>query len=123
MVHITLAQLRNIPGSGSAEAAWAASARQHGWLSGPEAGAAACDATVVPIVTGHLDPAALFHLVPRAEGGPTALHNLVPLCTFHHLVVIHRWDWTLTLHPDGTTTATSPDGRILRSHGPPSQAA
>ncbi len=270
MVHITLAQLRNIPGSGSAEAAWAA-AHQPGWLSGPEADAAACDATVVPVVTGRVDPAALdqlaeafltghhhspttsprtsgqpppaiqpqptqpgvqpgglgggtadcgctcgrctcptpaplspatrqrlrsallalaastlsgpgglaaqlraslgnpvltsvslpldigaatetipahlrraattrhphcafpgceqpasvcdiHHLVPRAEGGPTALHNLVPLCTFHHLVAIHRWGWTLTLHPDGTTTATSPDGRrVLRSHSPPAR--
>jgi len=26
-------------------------------------------------------------------------------------------------HPDGTTTATSPDGRVLHSHGPPGQAA
>jgi hypothetical protein len=31
--------------------------------------------------------------------------------------------WTLTLHSDGTTTATSPDHtRILHSHGPPSPA-
>jgi hypothetical protein len=45
----------------------------------------------------------------------------VPLCAFHHLIVIHRWGWTLTLHPDGTTTATSPDGRrTYHSHGPPS---
>src|SRR5262249_19849230 len=62
----------------------------------------------------------VHHLIPRSEGGTTALHNLVPLCTFHHLVVIHRWGWTLTLHPDGTTTATSPDGRgVFHGHGPP----
>jgi Domain of unknown function (DUF222) len=61
----------------------------------------------------------VHHLIPRAEGGPTALRNLVPLCSFHHKIVIHRWDWTLTLHPDGTTTATSPHGRTLHSHGPP----
>jgi hypothetical protein len=37
---------------------------------------------------------------------------------------VHRWGWTLALNPDGTTTATSPDGkRILRSHGPPGAAA
>jgi Domain of unknown function (DUF222)/HNH endonuclease len=66
----------------------------------------------------------IHHLVPRSQGGPTALANLVPLCSFHHLTVIHRWGWTLTLHPDGGTTAISPDGaRTLHSHGPPPQAA
>jgi hypothetical protein len=62
----------------------------------------------------------IHHLIPRSRGGPTALPNLVPLCAFHHLTVIHRWGWTLRLHPDGTTTATSPAGRTLHSHGPPS---
>jgi hypothetical protein len=251
LVHITLAQLRNLPGASEAEAAWrAAAARGHGWLPGLDADAAGCDATVAPVVTGHVDPAALdrlteaflalhghqggpggpegrscgcrcggctcpartplsaetiarlrgsllamaadvlsgpgglasrlrqsqlaglgasaslpldvplpldageagpvipahlrraatsrhphctfpgcdqpssvcqiHHLTPRSEGGPTALRNLVPLCAFHHLIVIHRWGWTLTLHPDGTTTAVSPDGRrTYHSHGPP----
>jgi len=258
LVHITLAQLRALPGASEAEAAWraAATARGHGWLAGPDADAAACDATVAPVVTGHVDPAALdrltavfvaahgqasgqhaghdmrppcgcrcgggtcptraplpaetlarlrgsllalaadvlsgpgglaawlrrsqlpggpgagpgagpslpfdvplpldageaepaipahlrraattrhphcafpgcgqpasvcqiHHLIPRSQGGPTALHNLVPLCAFHHLIVIHRWGWTLRLHPDGTMTATSPHGRIFHSHGPP----
>ena len=255
LVHITLAQLRNLPGASEAEAAWraAAAARGHGWLSAPDAGAAACDATVAPVVTGHVDVAALdrltevflaahgqdsgpgdgracgcrcggctcparaplspetiarlrgsllamaadvlsgpgglaawlrqtqlpagtrtstapslpldvplpldtgqaepgipahlrraaitrhphcafpgcdqpasvcqiHHLVPRSAGGPTALGNLAPLCAFHHLIVIHRWGWTLRLKPDGTTTATSPDGRrVFHSHGPPGQ--
>ena len=234
-VHITLAQLRNLPGASEAEAAWrAAAAHGPGWLPGPDAGAAACDATIAPVVTGHVDPAALdrlteaflaihghggctcpprtplsaetiarlrssllamaadvlsgpgglaawlrqsqltgpgasaslpldvplpldvgeaepvipahlrraaaarhphcafpgcdqpssvchiHHLVPRSDGGPTALHNLVPLCAFHHLIVIHRWGWTLRLKTDGATTATSPDGRrTYHSHGPP----
>jgi len=250
-VHITLAQLRALPGASQVEAAWrAAAARGHGWLAGPDADAAACDATVAPMVTGHVDPAALdrltevfmathghdggpggregragqgrcggctcfartplsaetlarlrgslltlaadvlsgpgglaawlrqsqltgpaagpglpldlplpldaaeaepvipahlrraatarhphcafpgcdqpssvcqiHHLIPRSAGGPTALRNLVPLCAFHHLIVIHRWGWTLRLNPDGTTTATNPRGRIFHSHGPPS---
>jgi hypothetical protein len=248
-VHITLAQLRSLPGASESEAAWraAAAARGHGWLTGPDADAAACDATIAPIVTGHVDVAVLdrlaevflaahgrasgrggrvcgcrcggctcpartplsaetlarlrgsllalaadvlsgpgglaswlrqsqpigpaagpslpldvplpldageaepaipahlrraaaarhphcafpgcdqpasvcqiHHLIPRSQGGPTALHNLVPLCAFHHLIVIHRWGWTLTLRPDGTTTATSPDRRrTYHSHGPP----
>jgi uncharacterized protein DUF222/HNH endonuclease len=62
----------------------------------------------------------IHHLVPRARGGPTAIGNLVPSCSFHHLTVIHRWGWTLTLHADGSATATSPDqARTLRDHGPP----
>jgi hypothetical protein len=67
--------------------------------------------------------------LPRARGGPTALHNLVPLCGFHHQIAVHRWGWALRLNPDGTTTATSSDRtRTLHSHsppshGPPSQAA
>jgi hypothetical protein len=242
LVHLTLAQLRGLPGASVAEDAWsAARASQPGWLTGPDADAALCDATVVPVVTGHVDWAALdrlagtflpshgigrhtgsgpqagpgegavpddraplspatrdrlrrtllalaadalsgpeglaarvravldgrplssvslpldvgtatetipahlrravitrhphcafpgcdqpasvcdiHHLTPRARGGPTSLPNLVPLCAFHHLTAIHRWCWTLTLHSDGTTMATSPDGKCtLHSHGPP----
>ena len=63
------------------------------------------------------------HLIHWSQGGRTALGNLKLLCKFHHLIVIHRWGWTLTCHPDGTTTATSPDGRILHSHGPPGKTA
>ena len=62
----------------------------------------------------------VHHLIPRSEGGPTSLANCALLCAFHHLVAIHRWGWTLILNPDGTTTATSPDGlRTLHSHAPP----
>jgi Domain of unknown function (DUF222) len=257
-VHITLAQLRSLPGASDAEAAWraAAAARAPGWLTGAEADAACCDATLVPVVTGHVDPAALnrmagvfltghgladgnqagaaapagagscggctcpartplsaetvarlrgsllamaadvlsgpgglaawlrnsqlgggpgnspslpldvplpldigeaepaipahlrravttrhascafpscdepasvcqiHHLTPRSQGGPTALHNLITLCAFHHQIAIHRWGWTLRLNSDGATTATSPDGRrVFHSHSPPSRAA
>ncbi|HEY7430643.1 MAG TPA: DUF222 domain-containing protein [Streptosporangiaceae bacterium] len=62
----------------------------------------------------------IHHLLPRSRGGPTSLPNLLPLCQFHHLTAIHRWGWTLQLHPDGTTTATSPDrSRTFHSHSPP----
>jgi hypothetical protein len=246
-VHLTLSQLRDLPGASAAEDAWAAArATQPGWLTGPDADAATCDATVVPIVTGYVNWAALdkltdvyltarglrpdcactcggwscparaplspttlarlrqtmlrlaadvlsgpgglaawlrqsqltgalggspslplavplpldtgeaeatipphlrravltrhrrccfpgcpmpatacqiHHIIPRSRGGPTTLGNLVPMCAFHHLIVIHRWGWTLRLNADGTTTATSPDGRIARGHDPPGQAA
>jgi Domain of unknown function (DUF222) len=64
------------------------------------------------------------HIIPRSEGGPTCLTNLLTLCTFHHLIAVHRWGWGITLLPDGTVTATSPDrSRTLHSHGPPAHAA
>ncbi|MGA8461428.1 MAG: DUF222 domain-containing protein, partial [Streptosporangiaceae bacterium] len=60
------------------------------------------------------------HIIPRAQGGPTCLTNLTLLCSFHHLIAVHRWGWGIVLHPDGTVTATSPDGdKTLHSHGPP----
>jgi hypothetical protein len=60
------------------------------------------------------------HIIPRAQGGPTSLTNLMLLCTFHHLIAVHRWGWGIALHPDGTVAATSPDGdKTLHSHGPP----
>ena len=59
----------------------------------------------------------------RAHGGATALTNLVLLCSYHHQVCIHRLGWTLILHADGATEARSPDGEILRSHGPPTARA
>jgi hypothetical protein len=74
----------------------------------------------------HQPPAAcqVHHLIPRSQGGTTSLTNMVLLCSFHHLIMIHRRGWTLTLNTDGTTTATSPDGqRTFHSHSPPTQAA
>jgi hypothetical protein len=63
LVHMTLAQLRGLPGGSAAEGAWAAArVSQPGWVTGPEADAAACDATVIPVVTGHVDWAALDRL-------------------------------------------------------------
>ena len=65
----------------------------------------------------------VHHVIPWSKGGPTTLGNLKLYCRFHHHIVIHRWGWTIKTHPDGTTTATSPDGRELHSHGPPGRAA
>ena len=65
----------------------------------------------------------VHHIIPRSLGGPTSLTNLLLTCTFHHLIAIHQWGWTLHLNADGTTTATSPSrNRTHRSHGPPHAA-
>jgi Domain of unknown function (DUF222)/HNH endonuclease len=229
-LHMTLDQLRGLPGAGAAEAAWAA----RGPAAAPGSG---CDASVVPVVSGYVDPAVLdrlatalrgrgadprfaeprfpgvpqpadralaaaatraallryaadllsgpaglaaylrtgqldgvagsislpldigkateeipahlrrvviardrhcrfpgcwqppaacqvHHIRPRRKGGRTSLTNMILLCAFHHLIAVHRWGWTITLSPDGTVTALSPDRqRTLHSHGPPARAA
>ena len=65
----------------------------------------------------------VHHLIHWAHDGPTSLPNLILLCRFHHQIAIHRWGWAIIRHPDGTCTATAPDGRTLHSHSPPQQAA
>ena len=65
----------------------------------------------------------VHHIIPRRQGGPTSLSNLLLTCSFHHLIAIHQWGWTLVLSADGSTAAISPDrSRTLRSHGPPQAA-
>jgi hypothetical protein len=61
------------------------------------------------------------HVVHRADGGPASLTNLKDYCFWHHHVLLHQLGWTLTVHPDGTSQVTSPDGKIIRSHSPPPQ--
>jgi len=66
----------------------------------------------------------VHHLRHQADGGETSVTNCALVCQFHHDVCIHRRGWQLTLHPDGTTEARSPDGkRVLRSHAPPTSRA
>jgi len=67
-------------------------------------------------------PAASRH--PPRPGRPDLPAQPDTLCTFRHLIAVHRWGWGIVLHPDGAVTATSPDGsKILHSHGPPPAAA
>jgi hypothetical protein len=66
----------------------------------------------------------IHHLTRKADGGKTSVNGCVLLCSFHHLVAVHRWGWKLILNPDGTTTARSPDGtKELHSHSPPGPPA
>ena len=75
-LHLTLGQLRDLPGAGDAEAAWraaqaarAAGEGQGGWLTGRTAHGYACDAAITPIVTGYVDHAALAALAAEILAG------------------------------------------------------
>jgi hypothetical protein len=73
-LHLTLDQLRSLNGAPDAEAAWLAARGagdgEPGWLAGRAAAEAyACDAAITPIVTGHLDPAALAALTAAILDG------------------------------------------------------
>jgi hypothetical protein len=62
-LHMTLDQLRGLDGAAAAEAAWAA--------RGPAAAPGSdCDASIVPVVSGHVDPAVLDRLAAALRGEP-----------------------------------------------------
>jgi hypothetical protein len=62
----------------------------------------------------------VHHVKHKKNGGETSTTGCVLLCRFHHLIVIHTWDWSLVLNRDGTTTAWNKDRtKVLHSHGPP----
>jgi len=83
--------------------------RHCAWPGGCDRPASACD---------------VHHLRHKGDGGETSVANCGLFCQFHHDVCIHRWGWRVMLHPNGTWTATSPDGRqVLRSHAPPGTRA
>jgi Domain of unknown function (DUF222) len=62
----------------------------------------------------------VHHVKHKRHGGKTSSTDCVLLCQYHHDTCVHRMGWNLELLPDGSTRATSPDGKtILCSHGPP----
>ncbi len=65
-LHMTLDQLRGLDGAGAAEAAWG----QAAWACrGPGAPPGAeCDSSIVPIVSGHVDPVLLDRLAAALRG-------------------------------------------------------
>jgi hypothetical protein len=65
----------------------------------------------------------VHHIVHKEDGGKTSLSNCILLCQFHHDTCIHRWNWQIVLHPDGTTSAYGPHGQELHSHSPPTLRA
>jgi hypothetical protein len=58
------------------------------------------------------------HVVHWAEGGPTALANLVLLCRRHHRMVHQRGGFLLALE-DGRPVFRRPDGSVLNDRAPP----
>jgi hypothetical protein len=75
---IALAQLRSMPGGTDLENTWlAAVAGQDGYLAGNDAEAAACDAIITPVVTGHPDMTVVDQMIgivlaylDQSEAGP-----------------------------------------------------
>ncbi len=45
--------------------------------------------------------------------------NIKDFCCWHHHVLLHQLGWKLIVHPDGTSQARSPAGKVIRSHSPP----
>jgi hypothetical protein len=84
---VALGQLRGMPGGGALEEAWlAAVAGQPGYLAGTNAQAAACDALISPVVTGHPDLSladqmieVLLDFLDQASGGTGSGSGAGPL--------------------------------------------
>ena len=67
VAHIALSQLRQMDGASRLEAAWiAARLGEPGYLAGNDAEPAACDALIVPVVTGHPDLAVIDQIIELA---------------------------------------------------------
>jgi hypothetical protein len=63
-VHVGLSQLRGMDGASVLEEAWlAARAGEHGYLYGRDAETVACDALIVPVVTGSPDWAVIARMI------------------------------------------------------------
>ncbi len=78
VAHISLRDLRAMDGAPGLEEAWIrAVLGESGYLTGAGAEAAACDAMIVPLVTGTMDATALDHMIDLVLGafgrhGPSA---------------------------------------------------
>ncbi len=77
-MHFPLSQLRQLPGAPELEDAWIrARLGEDGYLTGADAETAACDAQVVPVVTGTMDPDVIGKMIAlaktAAEAEPSAV--------------------------------------------------
>ena len=87
-LHLTLDQLRGLPGAAAAEAAWAGPA--------PAGPGYDCDATIVPVVTGHIDPDVLDGLAaalrPGRDGAAEAARRRRVAQAVRQIVLAHAAD-------------------------------
>src|SRR6516165_9419058 len=79
IVHIPLSQLRDMPGASGLEDAWIRGRLgEDGYLTGKDAEAAACDALIVPVVTGRADLTVVDTMIALVlaaiDGGHRAAH-------------------------------------------------
>jgi hypothetical protein len=124
-VHVDLAELRGQPAAAGLEQGWstarAAAAGIPGsvYVTGPEAAAAACDAALTPIVTGHIDWAVLDHLTSLYldtaghrkgpySGGDGTLPELTGQTRERLQHTLLQWSIDLLSGPAGTRNAGSP---------------
>jgi hypothetical protein len=75
----------------------------------------------IPGCAVKYDNCRLHHIVRWDDGGPTDLHNLLPLCERHHHAV-HDRGWRLQLGPNRELTVHTPDGHVMTT-GPPHRHA
>src|SRR5262245_11021068 len=67
IVHIPISQLRQMNGASGLEDAWIRGRLgESGYLTGKDAEAAACDAMIVPVVTGHMDLSVVDQMIALA---------------------------------------------------------
>jgi Domain of unknown function (DUF222) len=65
---VALSQLRDLPGAPVLEEAWlAARAGEHGYLAGKDAEVIACDALIIPVVTGSPDWAVIGQMITLVQ--------------------------------------------------------
>ena len=72
---------------------------------------------VFPWCTRPAEACDTDHVIPYAEGGPTASDNLAPLCRRHHRLKTHHSGWGYTVLEPGSYLWSSPHGyQFLRDH-------
>ena len=75
----------------------------------------------IPGCATRFDHCKIHHVKWWRDGGPTDLHNLIPICVRHHTLV-HTGGWNLHLATDRTLTVTLPDTTTMTT-GPPKRRA
>ena len=86
VVHMPLSALRQLPGAGDLEDEWIRARLGldpgpggDGYLTGPDAETAACDAQVVPVVTGTADPSVIDAMIALSSAAAAARTRSQPM--------------------------------------------